>query len=917
MAEIAVLLAVRKISIAVAGEMLKFAKLAKKSDLVTSLPTNMELIKEELEMINVFLKKISSRGCSDTVLDTWIIQVRRLSFDIEDVADQFIYAVSEQRSKGSCSNLRKIVNRPQSLLSLDRIAIEVEKIREKLRELSYRRDRWIPKLGGFDIDMPEIDNNQEMHLLRNSQLTDMDVLIGVDKYRETLTKLLCTENCSPRIITILGMGGLGKSTLVHHVYKREGSRFDCRAWISVSQLCNIDNILRNMYKELNGSDKQKESDVAKMNVEELRVNLKKFLNKKRYIIILDDVWRAAILLEIAELLFRCGGKRSILVITTRIDEVASIAEDECKIKLEPLNEHDAWILFCRKVFWKIKNPIVSHELQKWGQKIVKKCEGLPLAIVAIGSLLSLRDKSETEWKCFYSQLIWELQNNPDLNHVEWILNLSYKHLPNYLKNCFLYCAMFPEDYLLRRKKLIRLWVAEGFIEDRGAMSMEEVAESYLIELVHRSMLQVTERNSFGRIRRFRMHDLVRELAIKLSEKESFNSTYDDTSGVIEDVSDARRVSVLRCNKDLKQHINSYRLRTFLLFDTTILSSSWSSLIPSKYKYLAVLDLSGLPIETIPHSIGELFNLKYLCLNDTNLKSLPKSVTRLHNLQTLGLERTQLVSFPRGFAKLKKLRHILVWKLLDTGSSSFNHSIGVRSANDNLWDLKELQTLDEIRSSGKFISNLVQLVQLRSLYISDVRSNYCSQLSSLSKLEHLLRLNVKACNKDEVLMLETLTLPPQLHTLQLTGRLAEGVLKSPMFSAHGNTLVRLSLCWCHLAENPIPYLSKLSNLTSLQIKGAYDGQELGFRDGWFPKLKGVSLAHMEHITQIYIEKGALICLEYLRLGSLKELVSVPDGMEFLSSIQEVYFHNLHPNFRQNLQESVEKGRLKHIPVMHFQ
>jgi disease resistance protein RPM1 len=190
-----------------------------------------------------------------------------------------------------------------------------------------------------------------------------------------------------------------------------------------------------------------------------------------------------------------------------------------------------------------------------------------------------------------------------------------------------------------------------------------------------------------------------------------------------------------------------------------------------------------------------------------------------------------VSFPRGFAQLKKLRHILVWKLLHTGISSFNHSIGVGSANDNLWDLTELRTLDEVRTSGRFISNLENLVQLRSLYISDVRSNYCSQLcTSLSKLQHLLRLNVKASNQDEVLMLEALTLPPELQTLQLTGRLAGGVLKSPMFSAPGNTVVRLSLCWCHLTESPIPYLSKLSNLTSLQVKGAYDGQELGFHDG---------------------------------------------------------------------------------------
>ena len=147
--------------------------------------------------------------------------------------------------------MRKILNRPQVLLSLDRIAIEVDKIREKVRELSCRRDRWIqPIPGGLDIEMPENSNKQEVHILRNSQPNNVDMLVGIDKQRENLTKLLYAEKGSPRVITILGMGGLGKSTLVHHVYKREGSHFDCRAWVSVSQLCSIDNILRNMFKEL-------------------------------------------------------------------------------------------------------------------------------------------------------------------------------------------------------------------------------------------------------------------------------------------------------------------------------------------------------------------------------------------------------------------------------------------------------------------------------------------------------------------------------------------------------------------------------------------------------------------------------------------------------------------------------------------
>uniref|UniRef100_J3MRN6 NB-ARC domain-containing protein n=1 Tax=Oryza brachyantha TaxID=4533 RepID=J3MRN6_ORYBR len=380
MAETAILLAIKKISIAVAGEILSLSKpmLANNAELVIALPTNMELVKDELEIINAFLKSVNTRGYKDEILETWMSQVRRLAYDIEDIVDQFIYVVGEHQGKGFWSNFKKVVKKP----------------------------------------------------------------------KDTLTEWLYSEHCSSRIIAVCGMGGLGKSCLVYNVFKRERTHFDCSSWISVSQSYKMDDILRNMLNQLRGKRSEATLDVSKMGIE---------------------------------------GSR--LIITTRIDEVAAIAEDACKIKLEPLSKHDSWILFCKKVFWRTENHAFPPELQKWGENIVNKCEGLPLAIVALGSLLSLRDKTEAVWKCFHDQIMWELQNNPEINHVEWILNLSYRNLPNYLKNCFLYCAMFPEDHLLRRKKLIRLWVAEGFVEHRGSSSLEEVAESLLRELVHRSMLQ--------------------------------------------------------------------------------------------------------------------------------------------------------------------------------------------------------------------------------------------------------------------------------------------------------------------------------------------------------------------------------------------------------------------------------------------
>jgi disease resistance protein RPM1 len=170
---------------------------------------------------------------------------------------------------------------------------------------------------------------------------------------------------------------------------------------------------------------------------------------------------------------------------------------------------------------------------------VGKCEGLPLAIAALGSLMY--SKNISQWKEIYNSLNWSLSNNPKLQAVKTILLLSFNDLPYQLKHCFLYCSLFPEDHEIRRKRLIKLWMAEGFVEQVKGSTPEEVAESYLVELIFRSMLQVVERNEFGRPRRCKMHDLMRELALSISEREKFGVVHDGGEEMKE--CKARRISI--------------------------------------------------------------------------------------------------------------------------------------------------------------------------------------------------------------------------------------------------------------------------------------------------------------------------------------------------------------------------------------
>ncbi|RCV12149.1 hypothetical protein SETIT_2G246400v2 [Setaria italica] len=910
MAEIAILLVMKKITIALAEETLRSARplLAKKSQSITELPCDMKLIKNELELIRAFLNEIDRKG---EVIETWIGQVRRLAFDMEDIVDQFFYVVGNNNQKRSwCDHVKKIVKKPQSLFSLDEIAIETKRINQELKQLSESRNRWAKPLD-CGTTTPVTSYETEPYLPGHDYSINDDDLVGTDKNKQTLIGALHFEDHLLRIIAVWGMGGIGKSTLVNDVYKNELSSFDCHTWVSISHKYKLEDIWRNMLSDLLRKDK-KEFDAESMNSTYLIDELKQIMSNKRYLVILDDVWTTEVILKLRNILVD-NGLGSRVIITTRMEEVASMAEDGCKIKLEPLNDHDAWVLFCRKAFPKIQNHICPPDLHQCGKDIVEKCDGLPLALVAIGSILSLKRKSVKEWRLFFNQLIWELHINENLNRVEKILNLSYKYLPHYLKNCFLYCAVFPEDYLIGRRNLTWMWIAEGFIEPNGASSLEDVADGYVDQLVNRSMLQVASRNSFARIKCLRMHDLVRELAIFQSTKESFSTNYDENHGVMVDF-DSRRLSVLQCNKGIPLSIYSSRLRAFITFDTSMALSSWYSSILSKSKYLVVLDLSDSPIETVPDSVGELFNLRFLCLNNTNVKELPEFITKLQNLQTLSLECTQLLKFPQGMSKLKQLRHLLFFKLIDATYKSFNNWESMEPF-EGLWTLKELQSLNEIRATNVFVANLGNLSQLRVLSISDVKNSHCAQLcDALSKMRHLSRLEIRTWNENELLHLDNLELPNPLQVLDLYGRFSEGTFESPFFLNHGSELYLISLKYCQLTENQLSQLSRLSKLTYLDLTRAYTGQQLHFNADSFQNLKKILLKDLPHVNQICIYDGALVNLEYLYMDNLPELQDAPIGVDFLASLKEAYcinMHGQHGAFASNFW----KAKLDHIPNVY--
>ncbi|KAM5569842.1 hypothetical protein ABKV19_017053 [Rosa sericea] len=239
-----------------------------------------------------------------------------------------------------------------------------------------------------------------------------------------------------------------------------------------------------------------------------------YLESKKYLVVLDDVWDIKVWREIrVSLQERQLGSR--IIVTTRKEDVASnsFGVRSHVHHIQPLLKNEAWEFFCKKAFSSNEHKTCPPDFVSLACQLVEKCEGLLLAIVALGGLMSSK-KSLDQWQQVCNILNWHLDNNPLLlDHVKHILLLSFNDLPSQLKHCFLYCSLFPEDFSIKRKRLIRLWIAEGFVENVKGITPEEVADGYLWELCFRSMLQVVERNGTGRPKEVKMHDLMRDLAL--------------------------------------------------------------------------------------------------------------------------------------------------------------------------------------------------------------------------------------------------------------------------------------------------------------------------------------------------------------------------------------------------------------------
>ncbi|KAF7092973.1 hypothetical protein CFC21_095413 [Triticum aestivum] len=871
MAEIVILLAIKKIGIALAKGAADQASVqfAKYGAQLLELHGSMGRVARELRVMHDVLYQMDIRNRSNQVYEGWLEEVRKVAHVMEDMVDEYLYLVGREHDIGCCFFLNKGFKKPRSLLCLNQIALRVKEMEKYLLHLSETKNRWVPMINNGDSSNLSYIVKRSQDLANISRSLDEEDLVGVDKNREKLEQWLESDDLECSVIALLGMGGLGKTALAANVYKKEREKFQCYAWVSISQTYSREDVLKNMIKELFKDNASVLSSTLAMDIMSLEETLKKYLEQRKYFIILDDVWDLQAFDDLSRM-FIHNDKGSRVMLTTREARVAALASQGRILALEALPEDKAWDLFCKKAFPRDTNHECPTELKPSSKEIVSKCKGLPLAIVSVGSLLRVREKTVEEWRRINDQLSWEIINNSRLDHIRNVLHLSFIYLPTYLKSCFLYCSLFPEDYHFRRKQLVRLWTADGLIGERGESTLEEVAEDCLKELVDRNMLQLVERNSFGRMKTFRMHDLLRELAVDLCQKNCFGVSYEDECGGSLEM-DGRRLVLHKLKKDIEQpFFNMHQLRTVITLGGSKSPFNLLPLLCNESRYMTVLELSGLPIKKIPDAIGDLFNLRHLGLRGTKVKMLPKSVEKLSNLLTLDLYGSDIHELPSGIVKLKRLRHLFAERVTDPEGREFKCRSGMYIPN-GLGNLTNLHTLQALEAQDESIRHLGELRQLRSLRLWNVKGIYCQRITeSLGQMRYLSYLSVGAGDENEVLLLNVCL--PSLQKLTLRGRLAEGALdESALFQAgRGLNLYELHLSWSQLREDPLPSLSRLSNLAYLDLTRAYNGEQLVFLMGCFPKLKVLYLYDMPNLNRLEIQQGAMVSLERLILANLSSM-----------------------------------------------
>ncbi|RCV38953.1 hypothetical protein SETIT_8G184200v2 [Setaria italica] len=877
--------------------------LAQEYTLIGGVSDDIQYINDELASMQAFLNRLKQEAKHDEQRQGWMKQVREVAYDIEDCVDNAGHRLSrEPRGSGKLASIRRAWYLLTTLYARHCIATEIGNLKVRAQHVSERRTRYsVENLAarldsGSDGANGPVDRSAPPPQLIGT-VAPVGIEDAVEKLRQWFKEV--KQQRTMGFLAIVGSGGLGKTTLAMALYRAFGDEFDCRASVLATQKFHLPAVLRSLIKQFHdqqaGASKNDIEGIEEWGLEALKQQLAHQLQNKRYHILIDDIWSVSAWESIRDS-FAKSKNGSIIVVTTRFKSVAEACRrQQGRVhELKSLSDDNSYKLFCQIIS---SAPNVPTD---GARPLLKKCEGLPLAIILIAGLvastlrsesnstsvedlhLAQKDKDEeldknkdqagndisegldkdvvgekleknksqagnditVRLEKFLDQvgkdLGEDLEKNLSTERVTQIVNHCYYQLPADLKTCLLYLSMFPKGCFISRKRLIRRWIAEGFVSEKHGKTVEEVAEDCFNELISRNLIRAVNSSSNGKVKSCQVHDLVLEVIVVRSSEENFITVVGGHWHTPFPSYKVRRLSVQKSDRQEKEivermklsHVRSLTaLRSFKVLHSTL----------SKFQILQVLDLErckDLSLMNQIEKICDMHQLKYLSLRGTDIERLPKEIGKLEYLQVLDIRDTNIMQLPPSVEKLQHMVHLLA------GSKS--KRIGL-TLNEGITKMMALQTLSGVEICGssanaargkstneevkkhirckaastvlvKGLRALENLTNLKKLTVYRLRAfTDRDNILLLSAIEHLSSCSLKflAINDDFTGFLDSSLnasqAPPEhLHTLGLTGMLS----RVPDWISSLHNLEKLTLSLTSLAASTLIVLSELPELFSL-------------------------------------------------------------------------------------------------------
>ncbi|KAG6625414.1 putative disease resistance RPP13-like protein 1 [Carya illinoinensis] len=830
---------------------------------------------DELSTIEMLLEDANEKQHTERDVKAWLDDLKDLFYDVEDILDELGTKALQHKLVGeSQASTSKVRNRiPALLTGWTPSAFKMKiRMRERITELTTRFDELMTRKDKLNLNKnsdgrsPNIIDKQ-INNPSSSMVTDRDQMHGRDGERDFILQLLRMHSetrsdaaFKVNVIPIFGMAGIGKTTLAKFVYNNQDVQrsFNPKVWVCVSaydgdfDVATITRaILHSMTPEINY--------YSSMDLNQLQVELKKLLNEKRFLIVLDDVrnenyrkWTSLCAP------FDAGASGSSIIVTTRHQDVMSLMSTvgvppACRLGLLP--DKDCMSILAKHAL-DTRDFSAHRHLKYDAEEIVRKCEGLPLAVETVGSLLRVNNDY---WKIVSNSKMWDILN--EKKEIVPALMLSYYHLHSHLKRCFAYCSIFPKGYEFDEKQMVLLWMAEGLIQPgKQKIEMEDLGKMYFRNLLSRSFFQQSRQHKS----RFLMHGLIKKLAKMVAGDTCYRMKLDRVKGrqqgsIFEKTRHSSNLAGKYDGSEKFEVFSKLRcLRTFLPLKLPSLGESYlAPHVPlqliTRLRYLRVFCLRGYRITELSYSIGNLKHLRHLDLSETLIRSMPESITTLYNLQTLLLENCfHLNKLPSTFGNLVNLRHL------------------------------NIQGAIQLEGMPTQIGKLTCLRSLSNMVVG--KDNTCSGIKELGSLPHL---RETLC----ISRLENVTRPKEAEDATLSNK---------------SEITRLSLEWSEDIDESKDRASELEVLENLEPHESLKELTIRCYGGIdFPTwLRRPSFLNMELLKIENCENckslaaiGQLAFLKFLSIGGMANVENV--GPEFcgndisqpFGSLETLHFHDM--------------------------